>query len=198
MVHLPALPFPASPDAAARLRRLAIALALALTAALLAWQLPAVRRHLDPEGHSRARAEALVGPAMAWAAAELGLPVPEAPEIRFADRTRMARLRFGAEFSAEQAEHVLALYDTDRQIMYLPEGWTGDDPASMSILVHEVVHHVQEAASVDFPCLAAREKDAYALQARWLEERGEDLFARFEINDLALHFLTHCSEGSSY
>jgi hypothetical protein len=39
-------------------------------------------------------------------------------------------------------------------------------------LVHELVHHVQEAARIPYPCLAARETPADHLQAKWLRDNG--------------------------
>jgi hypothetical protein len=171
----------------------ALALLGALGAGALAWGAAPVQRLLDPAGYSQARAEALAETAADWAARALDVPPPAAPpEIRFASRREMARMRFGPEFREDQAENVIALYNTEQRVMWLPDGWTGDDPAEMSILVHEMVHHIQQVSAVDFPCLAAREKDAYAVQARWLDEHGLDLFETFELNDLALHFLTTC------
>ena len=37
----------------------------------------------------------------------------------------------------------MAIYDDATQTIYLPEGWQGVKPAKLSILVHEMVHHMQ-------------------------------------------------------
>lgn len=41
-----------------------------------------------------------------------------------------------------------------------------------SILVHELVHHLQHANKVNVPCPAALERQAYHLQVLWLREQG--------------------------
>ena len=70
--------------------------------------------------------------------------------------------------------------------------WTGGTPTELSILVHELVHHLKNVSRQRFACPAAREKQAYATQARWLGMFGEDLESAFGINDLALLVTTSC------
>lgn len=40
------------------------------------------------------------------------------------------------------------------------------------MLLHELVHHMQEEAGTKFDCLAEREREAYKLQARYVSETG--------------------------
>jgi hypothetical protein len=50
------------------------------------------------------------------------------------------------------------------------------DPGSLraqSYIVHEMVHHAQTLSGRTFACHDAKEKEAYILQNRWLEEQGE-------------------------
>ena len=54
--------------------------------------------------------------------------------------------------------------------IYLPDTFTlGRDDY---ILLHELVHHLQDESGGDFACLAEREREAYALQTRFVEESG--------------------------
>lgn len=49
------------------------------------------------------------------------------------------------------------------------------DPSSLeaqSYLVHELVHHAQFISGRTYPCHAAKEREAYMLQSRWLTEHG--------------------------
>ena len=57
-----------------------------------------------------------------------------------------------------------------RGTIYLPDTFTlGRDDY---ILLHELVHHLQDEGGGDFACLAEREREAYALQTRFVEENG--------------------------
>ena len=51
----------------------------------------------------------------------------------------------------------------------------------VSVLVHELVHHLQEASGQRPACPAERERDAYALQERWLRRFGGSLERDFGI-----------------
>jgi hypothetical protein len=79
----------------------------------------------------------------------------------------------------------------DRTI-YLPKTWTGDTPVELSILVHEMVHHLQNLAGMTFACPGAREKLAYAAQKDWLALFGHDLFTEFETDAFTLLVRTEC------
>jgi hypothetical protein len=54
--------------------------------------------------------------------------------------------------------------------IYLPETFTLD--RDDYILVHELVHHLQDESGKKFECLAAREREAYVLQTKFVQERG--------------------------
>ena len=61
---------------------------------------------------------------------------------------------------------VVAVYDND--IIYLSDGWRGGSPADQSVLIHEMVHHLQKHAQLRYGCPQEREKLAYQAQERWL------------------------------
>ena len=76
----------------------------------------------------------------------------------------------------------MAVYSDKAQTIFLPEGWTGTTPAELSILVHELVHHVQNAAGLKYSCPQEREKLAYDAQERWLGLFGHNLEHDFELD----------------
>ena len=92
----------------------------------------------------------------AWVSSQFGLPaIHEHPSIEFASPAKIVSLRFvgllsdpreqvapNDRASSAQPDTIAIYYDATRTI-YLPEGWTGDTPAELSVLVHEVVHHFQ-------------------------------------------------------
>jgi hypothetical protein len=135
---------------------------------------------------------ALVTELTAWVVEATGLPQPDAPPaVVLAGPVEMAALRPDAD-AGHAAQRIVALYDTRRRVIHLPAGWTGATAAETSILVHELVHHLQAAAGEPHACPAEREKVAYAAQARWLEAAGSDLATAFEIDALTLLVLTTC------
>src|SRR5215472_13790172 len=91
-----------------------------------------------------------------WVSSQFDLPaIHEHPSIEFASPAKIVSLRFVGLLS-DPREH------------YLPEGWTGDTPAELSVLVHEVVHHFQNVLRLKYECPQEREKLAYIAQDRWL------------------------------
>ena len=87
---------------------------------------------------------------------------------------------------------VVAVYVDDDRMVYLPEDWTGSTPAELSVIVHEMVHHLQNEAGLKFACLEVREDVAFAAQARWLALFGTDLQTEFGIDPFTLLVRTNC------
>ena len=58
-----------------------------------------------------------------------------------------------------------------RGAIYLPDSFElGRDDY---ILLHELVHHLQEESGKRFACMEAREREAYVLQTKFVEETGK-------------------------
>jgi hypothetical protein len=128
----------------------------------------------------------------AWLAFQFDLPgVERHPRIELADPARMAALR-GGGLEASSHGDVVAVYSDATQTIYLPEGWTGTSPAELSILVHELVHHVQNVAGLKYACAQEREKLAYEAQERWLGLFGRSLERDFELDGFSLLVKTRC------
>jgi hypothetical protein len=71
--------------------------------------------------------------------------------------------------------------DGERTI-YLPSDFTGRTAEDLSVLVHELVHHIQNAAGLRHECPQAREKDAYLAQEQWLAQFKKSLASEFGID----------------
>jgi hypothetical protein len=134
--------------------------------------------------------------ALHWLAEEFGLPeVAELPRIAFAPPERLVALHLGDASHAASAAtgpEVVAVYVDAQRTIYLPQGWTGATPAETSVLIHELVHHVQNLAGLGYACPAEREKPAFAAQAAWLERHGSDLETAFGIDAMTLLVRTGC------
>lgn len=69
---------------------------------------------------------------------------------------------------------------------------TGSTPAESSVLVHELVHHLQKVAGLLYDCAEVREKLAYQAQARWLEHFGTSLAEAFQLDPMTVLVRTNC------
>lgn len=146
--------------------------------------------------------EKLILALMVWASAQTGLPVPEKiPEIRSADRCEIERLYFGdATRNCDEAVmKVQAIYDHRFSLLYLPDTWSPGDIYDVSMLLHELIHHMQAQAGVtadSVRCVGREiEKPAYDAQIAWLKATGLDPLEAMGINDLSYTLLTMCEES---
>jgi hypothetical protein len=151
-----------------------------------------------PAHEGSARAEQLMNSIQEWLAAKFDLPViREAPHIEFIQPASMAQLRYRGS-AGNQAmpldieRDIVAVYDDAKRTIYLPEGWTGVTPAEQSLLVHEMVHHLQNLGSLKYECPEAREKLAFAAQEQWLELFDHTLASEFELDPFTLLVRTSC------
>lgn len=141
-----------------------------------------------------------------WLSAEFGLPAFDRhPRIEFVPPQRLAALRYGGLLppattqngrSDQEAEALsrdtLAIYSDSERTIYLSSAWTGKSPADLSVVVHEMVHHIQNLAGLRFECPQEREKVAYAAQERWLALFGGSLAGDFELDGFSLLAKTKC------
>ena len=138
-----------------------------------------------------------------WISTNFDLPTnSDRPQIRFATQTEMMRIRIAdrmrwrgyvqEEPAAENERNVVAIYDTSTRTIYLPDNWRGESPAEQSILVHEMVHHLQNLAGLKFECPAAREKAAYLAQDKWLARFGKSLESDFDVDMFTVVISSAC------
>jgi hypothetical protein len=138
--------------------------------------------------------DALTAAVSGWTAERMGLSLPAAlPRIVLQTPEEMARLRArGAPAFHRSGGPPLALYARDGATILLPSGWTGGDAVEVSVLVHEIVHHLQATSGRPAACPAAAEAEAFAVQAEWLQLFGGDLGRDLGIDGLYLTLLGAC------
>jgi hypothetical protein len=125
-----------------------------------------------------------------WISINLAVPaVYDHPRIEYVPPAKMIAMRLRGMPTAAQAAllpsqipDVVAIYDDEKRTIFLPEGWTGKTPAELSVLVHEMVHHLQNVSGQKFECPAAREKPAYLAQDKWLKQFDQTLEQDFEVD----------------
>jgi hypothetical protein len=140
-----------------------------------------------------------------WLVANFDLPaIDQLPKIAFVSPAQIAAFHYGNSVTGQQQgtlahdqtisgrSDILAVYDHTTQTIYLPNGWQGANPSEMSVLVHEMVHHLQNRAQLKHACPQEREKLAYRAQDRWLERFGRSLASEFELDGFTLLVRTNC------
>lgn len=128
---------------------------------------------------------------MLWLAVNFDLPTAvEPPALVSVTDAELVTMRYGSKAKVPPGL-VVAVYDD--QTIYLSEAWTGHTPADLSVLVHEMVHHLQAAADMRFACPAEREVLAYHAQDAWLALFGESLESAFGIDAATLLVGTVCT-----
>lgn len=152
--------------------------------------------------------DALLTAIVIWISATCGLPARfDHPRIERAPSIAMAGLRekglllplqreasvLETQDRLPTARDVIAVYDDRTKTIYLSDRWSGSTPGELSVLVHELVHHLQNEAGTQYECTAEREKLAYEAQDKWLGLFGTTLEKEFEINGLALLVSTSCA-----
>jgi Domain of unknown function (DUF6647) len=151
-----------------------------------------------PAQEGSARVEELVNSILKWLVAKFDLPaIREAPRIEFVQVAAMAQIRYRGSagnqaMPLDMGRDVVAVYDDTKRTIYLPEGWTGVTPAEQSVLVHEMVHHLQNLGNLKYACPEVREKLAFAAQEQWLELFDRTLASEFDLDPFTLLVRTSC------
>ena len=146
--------------------------------------------------------DALMTVIITWLSMNYGLPlVQDLPQVQFVDPPQMYEVHISRLTNDEIAllrnagqtgDDLVAVYDDRSRTIYLPANWSASSPADVSVLVHEMVHHLQRFDDEIFACAEAREKPAYKAQADWLNLIGKSLEQEFELDAMSLLFLTKC------
>jgi hypothetical protein len=151
--------------------------------------------------------DALLTVIVTWLAINFNLPASyEHPRVELAAPAKIAAILYrrlgagsppsgSAEITSQmlsQVRDVVALYDDTNRTILLHQGWTGTEPAEISVLVHEMVHHLQNMAQLKYECPQAREKPAYEAQGAWLSLFGRNLFDEFQTDWITLKLRTTC------
>src|SRR5262249_37274038 len=116
-----------------------------------------------------------------WLFTQFDLPgVQRLPRLELVPAPKIAAMRYGglnpdgATHTAPGADghgstpNVVAVYSDSTRTIYLAEEWTGGTAAELSVLVHEMVHHLQNMGGLKYECPQARGKPAYRAPHRLL------------------------------
>lgn len=185
---------------------------LVLAAACVLAPAPAYASDTARDLKQRVAEEQTVQPAMldtiaTWLAENFDLrPASQHPRIVFVPPTQLVAMRYKGTLPNEwredlildpavrAAQHrgVAAIYNDALRTIFLPHGWSGATAAEQSILVHEMVHHLQNLAGEKFDCAEERERLAYRAQNEWLSRTGKDLEGEFGLDPMTLLLASRC------
>lgn len=131
---------------------------------------------------------------MIWIATVTALPVPNAvPEIERLDGRQMwDMLHTDIPYESRGSSDVIAIYNLEKRIMHLRHDWAPKGHKNLSVLVHELVHHMQSEAGKKFACRGEMEREAYEVQIAYLDKYGLKIEELFQINAMFLMAVTSC------
>ena len=126
-----------------------------------------------------------------WVSNTVGLPANyNLPTIERVSHMKLAAVFHGSQFVSPGRG--LGVYDDDGRAILLTSEWTGSKPEDLSILIHKMVHHLQNVAGLQFQCAQEREKLAYIAQESGWPPPGEVWRLSFGIDPETFLFNTEC------
>ncbi len=113
----------------------------------------------------------IIAPLMAWVEAQTGVRVPALPNV-VASRSKLTYVvsKMGRVSGRVRALYVGGIVILDHRY------FDAQDSTQLSLLVHELVHYAQSFRRTGWSCAQEKERQAYTLQNRWLQERGHGSF----------------------
>ena len=88
------------------------------------------------------------------------------PSIEFKTQVEMENLYYGDR--SEKEGDLYGFYNLKKNIIILPDTWDSTKPFDLGLLVHEIIHYLQDINDVQFGCTAEMELDAWPLQKQYL------------------------------
>ena len=93
------------------------------------------------------------------------------PEVQFVSREQLFLMRFQRKPSSDESLNVQAIQFG--HTIYLHEDWDAQNLKDQSILLHELVHIMQDNNNFYYNCDGDKERLAYYIQEKWLLEEQE-------------------------
>ena len=114
------------------------------------------------------------------------------PVVMFLSQDQMEQRYFG---DTENHGELHGFYDIEKNIIILPNTWDRRDPWDLSVLLHEMIHYVQDQNETEFNCTAEMEKDSWPLQQKYLLEIHD---FKWDYDKLWYLMVSSCSDPFNY
>jgi hypothetical protein len=112
------------------------------------------------------------------------------PLIVFLPQAEMEQRYYKGRKHADVNLH--AFYDTENDIIVLPDTWDRRKPWDLSVLLHEIIHYVQDQNEVRFNCVQEMEVKTWPLQQKYLQQVHD---VDWDYDLLWHHMVSHCTNG---
>ena len=132
---------------------------------------------------------------MIWLGANTTLDTNhDIPKVVFLPQEKMEQIYYVDE-PEKLPNELHGIYDTDSDTIILRDTWDRRKPWDMGVLVHEMVHYLQDMNSMDFQCTAQMEKDAWPIQQKYLKDQHN---YDWEYDSLWYMVISTCSDSFNY
>ena len=157
----------------------------------------------------------LVVSLMIWISTMTGYIVPDPPKVVYKTESELAHILYNCKKPTKitkptcddiksdkykgggKHHRTLAIYNNVLQQIYIRKDLekSYNKVVMQSVLLHELIHHMQYKNKVEFNCLGKYEKEAYYLQDIWLLKQGEkNVMKTLDLNSLYLIMLFSCGD----
>ena len=151
--------------------------------------------------------EGLILSLMLWIASVTGYHIQSIPEVTYLTHKELVyklydceKLTYDNEYwckSPRKDSNILGIYNHDTQRIHIRKDihFYHSKTVYASILLHELVHHMQWESKKEFRCRGEKEEEAYDLQDKWLKEQGEKgVIESLNLNGLFLLMISTCTD----
>jgi hypothetical protein len=110
------------------------------------------------------------------------------PTILFLPQDQLES-KYNADAGTDNTNDLWGFYDLKKNEINLRDTWNIHDPFDKSVLLHELIHYVQDLNEVKFDCVQQMEAEAWPLQKKYLlQYHGVD----WEYDTLWFFFVSTC------
>ena len=93
------------------------------------------------------------------------------PNVLFLSQTQMEQMFYKGNDKMPNTLH--GLYDQESDTIILPDTWDRRKAWDLGVLLHEMVHYLQDQNNMDFNCTAEMERESWPIQQRYLKEQHD-------------------------
>jgi hypothetical protein len=132
---------------------------------------------------------------MIWLGANTTLDTNhDIPKVLFLPQVEMETLYY-KEDADKHTNQLHGLYDQENDTIILPESWDRRDPWDLGVLLHEMIHYLQDMNNIQFQCTAEMEKNAWPIQQKYLKEQHN---YEWEYDPMWYMVISTCSDPFNY
>ena len=111
------------------------------------------------------------------------------PQVLFLPQAQMEQMYYQG---SEKHGDLHAFYDTKRDTIILPDTWDRRKPWDLSVLLHEIIHYVQDQNDIQFNCVQEMEAKTWPLQQKYLQQVHD---VGWDYDRLWHFMISHCANG---